>query len=91
MRVILLYIIAIGLIWVGVLESAFSSAHSLDDHSNAESIESQLSIRRILAVGFVGGGVVLKMISNDSHRVISKGNEKPQAQTITSPKTLSKN
>ena len=76
MRVILLYIIAIGLIWVGVLESAFSSAHSLDHLSNAETIESQLSIRRILAVGLVGDRVVSKMISNDGHTMTSNGNEK---------------
>lgn len=76
MRVVVYFIVAIGLIWIGVLESASSSVRSFNQHGNAEFLESQRSIHRILAVGFVGGRVVSKVVSNDSHVAVPNGNEK---------------
>jgi hypothetical protein len=76
MRVILLFIVAIGLIWVGVLESATSSVKDFKQHSNGEALENQRSIRRVFAVGLVGDLVVKKIISDGRHTIIIKGNEK---------------
>ena len=76
MRVVVYFVVAIGLIWIGVLESASSSVKSFNQHGNAEVLENQRSIHRILAVGFVGDRVVSKIISNGSHPVVSKSNEK---------------
>ncbi|MDB9805155.1 hypothetical protein OAC12_03365 [Porticoccaceae bacterium] len=70
------FIVAIGLIWIGALESASSSVRSFNQHGNAEFLENQRSIHRILAVGFVGGRVVSKIVSNDSHVAVPNGNEK---------------
>ena len=75
MRILVYFMVAIGLIWIGVLESAMSSVKSFNQHGNAEFLESQQSIHRILAVGFVGGRVVSKVVSNDSHVASLNGNE----------------
>ena len=76
MRIVIAYGVAIGLIWVGVLETASSSAKSFKQYCNAETLESQRSIHRALAVGFIGGRVVSKIISNPSHIVEPNGSEK---------------
>jgi hypothetical protein len=76
MRVVVYFIVAIGLVWIGVLESASSSVKRFNQHGNAEFLENQQSIRRILAVGFVGGRVVSKIVSNDSHVAVPNGDEK---------------
>ena len=72
MRVVVYFIVAIGLIWIGVLESATSSVKSFDQHGNAEFLENQRSTHRILAVGFVGSRVVSKIVTN----AVSNANEK---------------
>ena len=84
MRVVVYFFVAIGLIWIGVLESASSSVKSFNQHGNAEVLENQRSINRILAVGFVGDRMVSKIISDGRQTVLSKGNEKflePHAAT----------
>ena len=76
MRVVVYFIVAIGLIWIGVLESATSSVKSFNQHGNADFLENQRSTHRILAVGFVGSRVVSKIVTNESHVAVSNANEK---------------
>ncbi|ETN92853.1 hypothetical protein U062_00735 [Gammaproteobacteria bacterium MOLA455] len=86
MRFVVYFIIAIGFVWIGVLESASSSVKDFNRHANTEALESQRSIRRVLAVGFVGDRVVSKIVSNGRQTVLSKGNEKflaPDASVLT--------
>lgn len=76
MRILVYFMVAIGLIWIGVLESASSSVKDFKRHANTEALESQRSIHRVIAVGFVGDRVVSKIVSNGRQTVLSKGNEK---------------
>ena len=76
MRVILYFIIAIGLIGVGVFESASMSADDFKRRANNEAVEQQRSIQSILALGSVGSLVASKIISDGRETVIFEGNEK---------------
>lgn len=76
MRVILCFVIAIGLIGVGVFESASLSADDFKRRANNEAIVNQRSIQSILALGAVGNLVASKIISDGRQTVIFKGNEK---------------
>ena len=76
MRVILYFIAAIGLIWVGVLESASSSVEDFKRYSDAHILDhGHGSIQRVLAVGLVGDLVVSKIISDGRDTVIIEANE----------------
>jgi hypothetical protein len=76
MRVILYFIAAIGLIWVGVLESASSSVEDFKRYSDAHVLNhGHGSMQRVLAVGLVGDLVVSKIISDGRDTVIIDGNE----------------
>jgi len=75
MRIIPLFIIAMGLIWVGVLESGASSVNDFKHHASGKTLDKQSSIRRLLSVGFVGDLVVKKIISDGRRTIILKGNE----------------
>jgi hypothetical protein len=72
----LFFMIAVGLIWVGVLESAFLSADDFKRRANNEALEQQRSIQSILALGSVGSLVASKIISDGRETVIFEGNEK---------------
>ena len=76
MRVILYFIIAIGLIGVGVFESASMSADDFKRRANNEAEVNQRSIRSILALGSVGSLIALKIISDGRQTVMQKGNER---------------
>ena len=76
MRVILYFIIAIGLIGVGVFESASMSADDFKRRANNEAEVNQRSIRSILALGSVGSLIALKIISDGRQTVMLKGNER---------------
>jgi hypothetical protein len=76
MRVILYFIIAIGLIGVGVFESASMSADDFKRRANNEAVVNQRSIRSILALGSVGSLIALKIISDGRQTVMLKGNER---------------
>jgi len=76
MRVIVYFIVAIGLIWVGVLESASSSVEDFRRYSDDHVLDDRTrSIQRVLAVGLVGDLVVSKIISDGRDTVITEGNE----------------
>ena len=75
MRVVVYFIVAIGLIWIGVLESGASSVNDFKHHASEKNLDKQSSIRRLLSVGFVGDLVVKKKISDGRGTIISKGNE----------------
>lgn len=76
MRVILYFIIAIGLIWVGVFESASLSADDFKRRANNEAVVSQRSIRSTLALGAVGSLIASKIISDGRQTVMLKDNER---------------
>tara|TARA_B110001450_G_C17562131_1_gene457183 strand:- start:608 stop:880 length:273 start_codon:yes stop_codon:yes gene_type:complete len=76
MRVILYFIIAIGLIGVGVFESASMSADDFKRRANNEAVVNERSIRSILALGSVGSLIALKIISDGRQTVMQKGNER---------------
>ena len=76
MRVILYFIIAIGLIGVGVFESASMSADDFKRRANNEAVVNERSIRSILALGSVGSLIALKIISDGRQTVMQKGNQR---------------
>ena len=72
----LFFMIAVGLIWVGVLESASSSVEDFRRYSDDNVLDhGHGSIQRVLAVGLVGDLVVSKIISDGRETVITEGNE----------------
>ena len=75
MRVVVYFIVAIGLIWIGVLESGASSVNDFKHHARGKTLDKQSSIRRFLSVGFVGDLVVKKIISDGRGTIILKDNE----------------
>jgi hypothetical protein len=76
MRIIVYCIVAIGLIWIGVLESASSSVKDFNRISGNKVVDDgRFSIQRVLAVGLVGDLVVSKIISDGRDTVIIEGNE----------------
>ena len=76
MRVILYFIIAIGLIGVGVFESAFLSADDFKRRANNEAVMSQRSIRSTLALGAVGSLIASKIISDGRQTLMLEENER---------------
>jgi hypothetical protein len=75
MRSIVYFMVAFGLIWVGVLESATSSVDDFPHRPDGGDVEHQGSVERILAVGLVGNLVVKSIITNGRRTVIAEGHE----------------
>ena len=75
MRSIVYFMVAFGLIWVGVLESATSSVDDFRHRPDGGDVEHQGSVERILAVGLVGNLVVTSIITNGRQTVIAEGHE----------------
>jgi len=76
MRSIVNFMVAFGLIWVGVLESATSSVEDFRQDLDDGDVEPERSVKRILAVGLVGSSIVSSIIINGRQTVILEGHEK---------------
>jgi hypothetical protein len=76
MRSIVYFMVAFGLIWVGVLESATSSVDDFRHRPDGGDVEHQGSVKRILAVGLVGSLVVSSIITKGRQTVVPEGHEK---------------
>ena len=75
MRSIVYFMVAFGLIWVGVLESVTSSVDDFRHGLDGRELECERSVKRILAVGLVGSSVVTSIITNGRRTVIAEGHE----------------
>lgn len=76
MRSIVYFMVAFGLIWVGVLESVTSSVDDFRHGLDGRELERERSVKRILAVGLVGSSVVSSIITKGRQTVVPEGHEK---------------